>query len=129
MVLCSIVTVSLFPQILPPGRIQLRYLNLIKWTDEGGKTQRFYLMERISSKWRDLGVLIGLSVSDLDNIATEHRDKPLECCRAVVGRWLSNPPKEYPITWRGLFELLEDCKLGQVVSELDIVLSKSYFES
>ena len=63
-------------------------------------------MERISSNWQDIGVLIGLFVSNLENIATEHRDKPLECCRAVLGCWLENPPKEYPITWRQLLELL-----------------------
>ena len=82
-------------------------------------------MDNISSHWRDVGELIGLSVSNLENIATKHRDSPLECCRAVLSHWLKNPPKEYPITWRGLLELLEDCRLGQVVSDLKIVLSKS----
>ena len=82
-------------------------------------------MDNISSHWRDIGELIGLSVSNLKNIATEHQDKPLECCRAVLCHWLENPPKDYPITWRGLLELLEDCQLGQVVSELKNVLSKS----
>lgn len=105
----------------PPGPV----LNVMKWTDEGEKTQRFYLMERISSNWQDVGVLIGLSVS---NLATEYHDKPLECCRAVLGRWLENPPKEYPITWRRLLELPEDCTLGQVASELNNVLSKSNLE-
>ena len=82
-------------------------------------------MDNVSSHWRDIGELIGLSVSNLKNIATKHRDNPLECCRAVLCHWLENPPKEYPITWRGLLELLEDSRLGQVVSELKIVLSKS----
>lgn len=85
-------------------------------------------MERISPSWRDIGELIDLSASSLENIATEHRDKPLECCRGVLNRWLENPPTDYPITWRGLFQLLEDCKLGQVVSELKIVLRKSNLE-
>ena len=82
-------------------------------------------MENISSKWCNIGELIDLSVSSLENIATEYRDKPVECCRAVLRQWLQNPPKEYPTTWRGLLELLEDCELGQVVSDLKNVLSES----
>ena len=82
-------------------------------------------MDNVSSHWRDIGELIGLSVSNLKNIATEHQNKPLECCRAVLCHWLENPPREYPTTWRGLFELLKDSRLGQIVSELKIVLSKS----
>ena len=85
-------------------------------------------MENISSNWRGIGELIGLSVSALRNIATEYRDKPLECCRAVLGHWLENPPTEYPITWRGLIELLKDSKLGQVVFELQSVLRETNLE-
>jgi hypothetical protein len=106
----------------------LKHLNLIRWRDGRGETQRFYLMENISPNWRGVGELIGLSVPALRNIATDHHDKSLECCRAVFGHWLENPPTDYPITWRGLIELLKDCKLGQVVSELQSVLSETNLE-
>ena len=85
-------------------------------------------MENISPNWRDIGELIGLSVPTLTSIATEHHDKPLECCRAVLDQWLENPPTEYPLTWEKLIELLKDCKLGQIVSELQSVLSKTNLE-
>ena len=97
---------------------------LIKWT-EGGAKKRFYLMEEVQTKWRDIGQVAGLSIAQLDSIVIDHRDKPTECCRAVFGKWLENPPREYPITWDGLIELLEDCKLTQVVTELKSVLSKA----
>ena len=106
----------------------MKHLNLIKWNDGGGETQRFYLMENISPNWRGIGELIGLSMPVLKNIATKHRDEPLECCRDVLRHWLENPPSDYPITWRGLIELLKDCKLGQIVSELESVLTKSNLE-
>jgi hypothetical protein len=99
-------------------------LKLIKWT-EGGETKRFYLMEEIDTKWRDIGLLLGLSLTQLESIEIEYRDKPTECCRAVLGKWLENPPDEYPITWNGLIDLLEDCKLTQAVKELKSVLSKA----
>ena len=82
-------------------------------------------MEKIENKWRDIGQLAGLSLTQLESIATEHRDKPTECCRAVLGKWLENPPKGYPITWDGLIELLEDCVLTSAVKELRSVLSKA----
>ena len=102
-------------------------MNLIKWEGEGGETQRLYLMQRISPRWRDIGELINLPFSRLDNIATVHVE-PLDRCRAVLSCWLENPPKVYPITWSGLLKLLEDCELGQVVSELKVALSKSKLE-
>jgi hypothetical protein len=82
-------------------------------------------MERVSNKWRDIGELIGLSFQQLECMASEHRGKHTDCCRAVLGSWLEAPPEEYPITWRGLIELLQDSELGQVVSELKNALSKS----
>ena len=79
------------------------------------------------NKWRDIGQLIGLPLTQLESIATEHRDKPIECCRTVLGRWMDNPgpPMEYPTTWDGFIELLEDCQLIQVAEELKIVLTKA----
>ena len=81
-------------------------------------------MERVSLNWRDIGELIGLSYQQLECIRDD-RDKNIDRCRAVLGHWLENPPEEYPITWRGLIELLQDSELGQVVTELKNALSRS----
>ena len=110
---------------LHAGSVQLKHLNLIKWKSETGEMHRFYLMENISFKWRDIGELIGISYHELHFIAQEHRDKPIECCRTVLGHWLESPPPDYPTTWGGLIELLEDSQLDQMVAELRTVLSKS----
>ena len=109
------------------GSVQLKNLTLIRWKDDQGKTQRFYLMDKIAYKWRTLGELLDLSFSKLQNLATEHREKPNECCRAVLGQWLNNPPPDYPTTWQGLLELLDDSQLGQVVMELKVILGKASF--
>ena len=93
------------------------HIRLIKWTDEGGDIQQFYLIEKISHKWRDIG--------ELESISMKYRGDTKECCRAVLGQWLDNPPPDYPtILWQGLIELLEDSRLGQVASELRKVLVK-----
>ena len=107
------------------GSVLPIHLKLIKWKDEGGQTKRYYLMDEISFKWHDIGVLIGLSFAQLESISMEHREKPTECCRAVLGHWFDDPPPDYPVTWKGLIELLEDCQLDQTVSELIKVLDTS----
>ena len=99
------------------------HLQLIKWKDGQGKIQRFYLMDMIGSKWRSIGQQLGLHPSQLDGLSTEHRDNATECCRAVLGKWLENPPSEYPVTWDGLMELLDDCQLSQVAIKLKAALS------
>ena len=73
-----------------------------------------------------IGELTGISYHELQIIAEEHHDRPIECCRAALCHWLENPPPNYPTTWGGgLIELLEDSQLGRVVAELRTVLSKS----
>ena len=104
--------------------MQLCHLTLIKWRDGQGQTQRFYLMDNISHKWRTIGELLNLPFPKLQSLATEHRDKPEECCRAVLGYWLENSPPNYPTTWQGLMELLEDSKLRKVATQLEIILNK-----
>ena len=99
-------------------------LTLIKWNDDNGQTQRFYLTEKISHKWRDMGGLLELSFSELDNISEKHRGDPKECCRAVLKEWLDDPPPNYPTTWQGLLELLEDSQLGGIVSKLRALLDR-----
>ena len=105
--------------------MQPRDLVLIKWRGDQGQTQRFYLMENISHKWRTIGELLNLPFPKLESIATEHHDKPEDCCRAVLGCWLENSSPDYPATWQGLIELLEDCKLREVATQLEIILKEA----
>ena len=107
-------------------KIRFSHIKLIKWNNEKGEVQRFYLMEKISHKWRDIGELLDIPHSELESTSIKYRGDPKECCRAVLAQWLDNPPSEYTTTWQGLIDLLEDSQLGQVVSELRNVLAKLY---
>ena len=98
---------------------------LIKWKDDQGTTHRFYLLDKISMKWRSLGMLLDLSYSTLETLEKEYRNDPTECCRALLSQWLESPPPQYPNTWKGLIELLEDSQLGQIVCELKTTLEKA----
>ena len=102
--------------------VESQNLTLIRWRDGQGRIRRFYLMDNISYKWRIIGELLGLPFPKLESIAMEHRDKPENCCRSVLGQWLDNPPPRYPTTWQGLLELLEDGKLGEIATQLRTAL-------
>jgi hypothetical protein len=109
--------------------MKLRHLNIIKWEDESGRIQQFNLTKKIAHKWRTIGKLLGLTYSELQRIDDKHRrwfkSRPEECCRAVLELWLDNPPPDYPATWQGLIDILEDSEIGGVATELRTVLSKA----
>ena len=102
-----------------------KHLTLIKWKDDGGEEQLFYLIDKIAHEWRTIGGLLDLGYSKLESLAEKYRDQPKECCRAVLGLWLENPPKDYPTTWQGLIDLLKHSKLSGVVTQLRKALSKA----
>ena len=59
--------------------------------------------------WLDLATLVGLSMSQSDGIKKESFMKEEECCLRVFDHWIiSNGTTDYPITWSGLHELLDD---------------------
>ena len=82
-------------------------------------------MHKIENIWRDIGQMLGNSIPQLDATSTKHRGNSRECCRAVLGRWLDNPPSNYSATWKGLIKLLEDCELCHVATELKTALRKA----
>ena len=100
-------------------------LTLMRWKTEGGHTEKLYLMKRISFKWRDIGDLLGMPSSEMAKLSLKHHEDPVLCCQEVLDKWLHNPPCEYPATWEGLMELLEDSNLSSVASELRNVLGKA----
>ena len=88
----------------------LRFLKLFKWRDESGAKQQLKIIESISSKWQDLATLVGLSMSQMDGIQKQSLLETEQCCLRVFDHWIISNGEftDYPITWSGLYELLED---------------------
>ena len=61
--------------------------------------------------------MLGISSSQLD-LWRQEKQAILERCEAVLDHWLNHPTEEYPATWEGLYELLEDCEFSEVVTKL-----------
>ena len=83
--------------------------------------ERYRLSDKISSKWRMIGTLLGIEDDLLDSIDMDHgyNDKKL---RRVLGKWFENAGQmnnrdEYPLTWKGLKILLEDIEKAEIAKE------------
>ena len=96
----------------------MKNLTLMKWTDSQGKQHKLRIVQNICPKWRQIGNMLNISDSLLESILSQYRGDLEECCYAVLRQWLDNGSPDYPLTWEGLLELLEDADCAQVGEEL-----------
>ena len=76
---------------------------------------KYGLKQSIMHKWRD----IGDHVVPWQQLEVWAREKDAKACStAVLSYWLDHPSRNYPATWEGLYELLNDSELSQVATEL-----------
>ena len=77
--------------------------------------KKFKLRASCIHKWKRIGYL----VASRQQVEAWAKEKDADdSCEAVFSHWLDHPPSDYPVTWKGLYELLNDCDLGQVATEL-----------
>ena len=86
-------------------------LTVIRWRNERGEIKKFH-QAQVERCWQ-----LGVPRQLLEVWAREKDSK--ECCEAILSHWLDHPPRHYPATWKGLYELLDDSELGQVATELE----------
>lgn len=103
--------------------LHLHTLCLIKWVDGSRRTQCFNLIERISHKWTDIGDLFKIQDATLKNFKATNLNDNKGGCRDVFVHWLNNGgTNEYPRTWSGVFELLDNIELRGIRMELQQAL-------
>ena len=94
-------------------------LHLIKWKNKNGCTQTFRLVDKVSANWRDFGLILGLAVEQLDAWEEQYRGDAAMCWARVMECWLKGECKEdYPVTWDGLYILLNDAGFSVISEEL-----------
>ena len=54
------------------------------------------LLANISSKWREIGLALGISDNDLDNISTVVQDNMSRLCKMIT-KWIET--QSSPVTW------------------------------
>jgi len=101
-----------------------RDLTLIKWK-KGSETHRLRIIEDICNKWDTIGKILYIPEAKLEMWGTQTNHDPHKCCNKVFDYWFQNPPEDYPVTWRGFIELLEDVAFKALAEELkEALLSK-----
>lgn len=96
----------------------MKYLAKITWK-EGGKEKTFELGKKISSKWRDIGIMLDIEGDMLDDWHTQCQGKGGLCWEKVMRAWLNGKgANEYPVTWDGVFKILKDLECSQIATGL-----------
>lgn len=76
-------------------------------------TEYFHLLTLISSSWIDIGEKMDIP-SDVLKSLKENYMNDVRCMRKIFfNHWYPKPPKGYPISWQGLYNLLSD--VGRMV--------------
>ena len=102
------------------GFPSLDKLSLLKHTRSDGKVQRLRIITEVCPKWKEMGDLMGVSACLLDAIEENRRG---ECCRDVFCDWLEQEGGgNYPVTWQGLCELLEDLEFSALAKQVQQLL-------
>ena len=85
-------------------------------------------MGRVSAKWKEFGLHLGLHMNQIAALKKEHLGDCTDCWYAVMTHWLDHGSERYPVTWRGLYSLLDDVGCPDV-AELDIAVAGHYSKS
>lgn len=84
------------------------------------------LVDMVSAKWKNFGVLLGITQNQLDVWEKQYCGNANMCWTKVMAYWLNGGSKDqYPPTWDGLYTLLEDAEYSQVAEELKKVVGKA----
>ena len=109
--------------------IKYFHLQLIKWIDPNGEEAKLKIYKEMSSKWKEVAGMIGLSKAEIDNIAAPGMGREMtDCMRDVFGKWMENSdtlPNHtcYPLTWDGLCNILQDSDSDTLVKRLKEALA------
>lgn len=117
------VCVSLLHTVSHPS---LSTLTLMKWRDCEGRTRNFKLLDLISSEWHTIGILLGVSLSQLANYKQMTNDN-ITRCHYIFTYWIENDGylPDYPATWDGLSHLLYDIEHAETAIKLQEVLENT----
>ena len=113
---------------LAGNSLSIGALHHLKWINEKGHTMSYKLVGKISTKWRDIGLAIGLTIDQLTAWDYQYRGNVILCWTRVMECWLKGESDEYPATWNGLYTLLEDMELARVSLELKKAVAASFPE-
>ena len=61
----------------------------------------------IPTKWRLVGIAVGMRTNELDAIEQQCRGNHIEYFANIYDAWMNNPAPLVPFTWGGVVQVLE----------------------
>ncbi len=104
--------------------LSTKLLRLIKWIPDGETAERkMKIAETVAPKWRDVAMLIGINSSKIESIQNSGSGKtPEQCLYDILRIWEADSNaggnSEYPYSWDGLLDLLNDIEYSVLVDDL-----------
>lgn len=84
-------------------------------------------MNLVSAKWRRFGLILDLTLNQLDAMDSRYRGDAELCWNKVMEHWLKGECTRYPPSWEGLYSLLMDMDYGEYVTILKKAVSAAFF--
>ena len=98
---------------------KLESLTQITWTDDRDTTQKLKILSTVSTKWRNIGIHLGQKLTDLDGYQKMEGNDNNGCCGRVFDHWINDGGHvDYPVTWKGVEDLLIDIEHAGAAVEL-----------
>ena len=98
-------------------------LSLLNQARSDGQVQRLRIITELCPKWKEMRNLMGVCACRFEAIEENRCGKVKECCRDVFCNWLEQEGGgNYPVTWQGLCELLEDLEFSTLKTSPTILL-------
>ena len=63
-----------------------------------------HVIHRYATKWKAIGMLLGMDINNLNIIEANHRSNAKSCCRQMFMEWLH---RERNASWGKLFIVIE----------------------
>ena len=109
--------------------VEHHLVDLLKWEDENGVIRELKIYSKIAHRWRQIATQLGFELGEIDSIEENHHRNHSRVT-AVLSQWFDNAvnlpnASQYPKSWLGLINLLEDAELGEVAEELRTALTES----
>ena len=106
-------------------RLTFSHLQLIRYGNHASNKQDLRLLQCLATKWKRVGEIMGLHRAVIQNIGSG--SSPEDCIHEVFVKWLDNAPQlKYPLTWRGLYNLLLASENSEAANELTVALSSQF---
>ena len=112
-------------------KITISHLQLIRYGV--GNKQTLRLLQCLAPRWKKVGEILGLDRAVIQTIENPGSGRdPEACIHQVFVKWLDNAPalpnyRQYPLTWRGLYNLLLDSDNTAAAFELKDAISSQFY--